>query len=136
MFAILSITSSRLHGLVHGAVDTDSDPHHHAFLDTRASIHVLQDGIGCLGFLGRDTVLCIGSERLSVGAVRSIRFDCRDQVLIEEQLTNVAAGAAHKGFVRQIRAVAVSEDVNMRRGAGVVTREGGSDLHHALAVGG
>lgn len=73
---------------------------------------------------------------MGVGAVWGGGFYSGDQVLVEEDLTDVADGVGDVCAVVEGCSVLVCDDVDVGGATGVVTREDGEPLRHTVFVGG
>jgi hypothetical protein len=95
---LLSVVSSGSNAAVLSRVDTKSDPSKDTIGDIVAKVDVLHEGVNGVGFFSENGVLGVGSEFLGVGGVGGNLLNGSDEVLVEEDLTNVRrAGGVQAG---------------------------------------
>lgn len=80
-------------------------------------------------------VIGIGSDGDIVRVVRVSSLDLVNEVLVEEELTDVSDVATGDGVVLQLGGTDVSNDVDVGGSAGVVTGEHGLELRDTVGVG-
>ncbi|TYZ63712.1 hypothetical protein PybrP1_004047 [[Pythium] brassicae (nom. inval.)] len=125
----------RVHALDHRHVDSNRYPGEDPVLGRVAEQRVLHDGVeGRRRGLREDRAPRVRRERLRVGAVCGGGFHLRDQTLIEEDLADVRHLPARVRVVAQHGTVVGPEHVNVRRAAGVVTRERREEVDESVRV--
>lgn len=120
-------------------VDTDGDPGEEATLNTDilVEVNVVEDGVGValLGLDSEDVVDRIQGDVDVAGVVGVSGLNLGDQVLVEEELTNVGNRSAGDSAVAEERSVHGADDVDVSSTAAVVTGEDRLKGSDAVLVG-
>lgn len=118
-------------------IDTERNPAKDTIFNRVAKKGVLKEGIGS-GILSlnlNDVVIDVLSDGNGTGVVGVGSLNFGNQVLVEEELTDVGDVTTSQGVVGQNMGIGVSDNVNVGSAAGVVTGENGLELGHAIGVG-
>ncbi|KAI6770948.1 hypothetical protein HG531_009803 [Fusarium graminearum] len=135
---LLVVVSSGGNRVGDGGVDAESEPSKESVADTVSEESVLHEGVDAVGadLLTQDTIILVEGNFLSVGSIRLEGFDLRDEILVEEGLSDMAGiVVAAESVVGEKSGVGVNHDVDVSRSAGVVTREDGLKLSNTVTVG-
>ena len=87
-------------------------------------------------FLRQDSILSVRGQWLGICIVGRSLLYLGNEILIEEQLANMADDSALECGVRKHGAVVVRQDVDVGGAAGVMTREQSRYLDNTFRVGG
>lgn len=119
------------------AINRKRDPHEQPVLYRLSKQHIIQHGIGVVLQLAlHNTVLGVSGDGDCIGGVRAQRLDLGNQVLVEEELSNVRDGAAGVRAVWQDLAVEMRLDMHVCCAAGVMAGEDGGELRNTVFVSG
>lgn len=118
-----------------GKIDTERDPSKDTLRDGVTNEGVVDNWVGGRSFLAKDLVIGVQGDDLGVARVRGDGIGFGDEILIEEDLSNVGDVSSSIGTVLIGSSVEMGEDVEVGGSAGVMTWEEGGKLCDSLVRG-
>lgn len=118
-----------------GKIDTERDPSEDTLRDGVTNEGVVDNWISGSSLLAKDLIIGVQGDDLGVGAVWGDGIGFSDEILIEEDLSDVGNVSSSVGTVLIGGSVEVGEDVEVGGSAGVVTWEKGGELCDSLVRG-
>lgn len=115
-------------------INTESNPSKDSITDILSQQRILDNWITSGSFLCEDRVIRIHRQFLSVGGVWRGEFNRRDQILVEEQLSDVGNISSAISTVGIGSSVEVSKNVDVRCTAEVVPWEESGELSNTQGV--
>jgi hypothetical protein len=134
--AVLSPRSSRADGICGRGINPNSRPQHQTVRDIVAEVDVFGERIDVTRLLSQDGIVSVLGQVLGVAGVWFVQFDRGDEILVEEELSDMRHGIAGVRAVGEDGPVLVGNNVDVGGATSVVAGEGGEELRDTLVVSG
>lgn len=115
-------------------INTECNPSKDTITNVLPKQGVLYNRVRRSRFLGKNAIIRIRGQILRIGGVGGSSFDFGDEILVEEELSNMGDVATPIGTVGVGGAIEVGEDVDVVCAGGVVAWEESSELGNAERI--